>query len=54
MDAEEMTIAFMIFFILEGFSAETVGFSSTYYATTCSELGWGIWERIQLDMVPDA
>ena len=41
-------------FFLEGFGSVTLGFSSTYFATECSEIAWGIAENFELNLIPQA
>ena len=38
----QMSITYIVYFLLQGFGATSVGFSSTYYATKCGEISWSI------------
>lgn len=50
--AEEMTSFYKGLFLIQGFGSETLGFSSTYFATKCSELGWQMVELVELKLIP--
>ena len=56
--AEEMTqnyylkFVYMGLFFIEGFGRHFIGFASTYPATQCSELTWGIAYNVWASMIP--
>mgnify|MGYP007004903076 CR=1 FL=1 len=53
LSAEEMTPFYTGLFLVEGFGSETLGFSSTYFATMCGELGWEMVELVELTLIPE-
>ena len=52
LSAEEMNWAYMLLFFIEGFGSQTIGFSSSYYATACGEIGWSMFESMLDDTIP--
>eukprot|EP00353_Schmidingerella_taraikaensis_P007639 CAMPEP_0185571088 /NCGR_PEP_ID=MMETSP0434-20130131/3141_1 /TAXON_ID=626734 ORGANISM="Favella taraikaensis, Strain Fe Narragansett Bay" /NCGR_SAMPLE_ID=MMETSP0434 /ASSEMBLY_ACC=CAM_ASM_000379 /LENGTH=204 /DNA_ID=CAMNT_0028186337 /DNA_START=487 /DNA_END=1101 /DNA_ORIENTATION=+ len=52
LDADSMNIVYKILFFIEGFGSQTIGFSSSYYATGCGEVGWSMFESFESQTMP--
>ena len=40
-------------FLIEGFWSQVIGFSSTYFATACGDLGWSMVELVEQNLIPE-
>ena len=47
-----MNWLYIIMFFVEGFGSQTIGFSSSYYATACGEISWAIFESFERNTYP--
>ena len=50
--ADKMNWIYITLFFIEGFGSQTIGFSSSYFATQCGMIGWAMFESFEQTTVP--